>query len=113
MEPVLIVLGVLVAAAVWWLTRRRKQLLQEGFPDTASEPEPDEGPPQVLRRSMLEQSRSFDPSAWDNTPDPDPDGGGGHDDWAVADEGDGPGDDLPRFFDRDYLRRQGEAPSSD
>lgn len=72
MEPVLVVLGVLVAAGVWWLTRRRKQLLQEGFPDTASEPEPDEGPPQVLRRSMLEQSRSFDPSAWDNTPTPTP-----------------------------------------
>ncbi len=61
-------------------------------------------PPQVLdREALVNRSRQLDPSKWDNTPE-----GAGEGDDEPPETG-----DLPRFFDRDYLRRQrGDEPGS-
>ena len=61
--------------------------------------------PQVLdRNTVLGRNRVFDPTNWDNTPDgSEEDGPDQPEDEPDADPG---GEDLPRFFDREYLERK-------
>lgn len=98
--------AVVVIAILWWWRRRRTSGTD---PEWAPDPAEDAGPrlgaattPQVFdRNSLVNRSRLLDPSKWDNTPDGEVDG-----------EGTEPGD-LPRYLDRDYLRRQsGDEPVS-
>ena len=62
-------LGTLVAVIAfgigwWWLARRRKALVD------SQRRERDEGVPETFDRSMLvSRPQTFDPTAWDNTPD--------------------------------------------
>ena len=119
METLVIVILVAVAAiAVFLWTRRRAN------PPPAGSGEPSRAPveprrlvpppePQVLdRNTVLGRNRVFDPTKWDDTPD------GLEEDGADQPEEDpaaGPGgEDLPRFFDREYLERKsrGEAPEA-
>src|SRR5665647_2173544 len=69
--------------------------------------------PQVLDRdTVLGRNRVFDPAQWDDTPD------GSEEDGTeepFEEPADGPGgEDLPRYFDREYLERKnrGEAPEA-
>ncbi len=61
---------------------------------------------------MLGRNRVFDPTNWDDTPDgSEEDGPDAPDEEPVG----GPvAEELPRFFDRDYLERKqrGETPST-
>jgi hypothetical protein len=69
--------------------------------------------PQVLDRdTVLGRNRVFDPTNWDDTPDGSQEEGAEE---PVEEPTDIPiGDDLPRFFDREYLERKnrGEAPEA-
>jgi len=120
MEALVIgVVVVLAAGGVFWWTRRRARPSQAGdawgAPRTRAEPRRLVPPPepQVLdRNTVLGRNRAFDPNKWDNTPD-----GSEEDGAEVLEEKPtgGPADeDLPRFFDREYLerKRRGEAPEA-
>jgi hypothetical protein len=116
MEALVIgVVVVLAAAGVFWWTRRRARPSQagdaSGAPRTRAEPRRLVPPPapQVLdRNTVLGRNRAFDPNKWDNTPDGSEEDGAGEPEEEPADE------DLPRFFDREYLERKsrGEAPEA-
>lgn len=105
MDPLMVMVGVVVVAlaAAWLLLRRRTPPPQPDDewtlpPETGpGAPTPDAGPPPPLDREMLlHRDRVLDPSKWDNSPDSgEPD----------ADHEDGE-DDLPRFFDREYLQQR-------
>ncbi len=105
MDPtgLLVVLALVAAVAAWWLARRRRGHAAEGAPP-ADPPTAGAAPaaPQVLDRGMLlGNDRVLDPAKWDNTPDEE---AGAEDD----------PEDLPKYFDRDYLRRrEGQDPSAD
>jgi hypothetical protein len=100
-----LVIGIVAMAAIvliaflWWRNRRRMSAQPQEWDEAATD---DPGPrlggapvPQILdRNSLVNRSRVLDPSKWDNGSE-----GSG------SGEPDEPGD-LPRFFDRDYLRRQ-------
>jgi hypothetical protein len=109
----IVVLVVAAAAAVFWWTRRRAAPPPVGMreqPRPPAEPRRLAPPPeqQVLdRNTVLGRNRVFDPSKWDDTPDGSEEDG--------PDQGDEePMEDLPRFFDRDYLERKhrGETPEA-
>ncbi len=117
MEPLVSVIVVAAAAAVLWWMRRRTNPPPVEASDQLRRPV---GPrrlvpppePQVLdRNTVLGRNRAFDPTNWDNTPD------GSEED--AADEpgpdpaGEPSGEEMPRFFDREYLERKkrGETPS--
>ncbi len=117
-----LVIGVVVALAavgVFWWTRLRTRPSQagdaSGAPRTRTEPRRLVPPPepQVLdRNTVLGRNRAFDPAKWDNTPDGSEEEGT---DGPAEEPADGRGgEDLPRFFDRDYLERRssGEAPEA-
>lgn len=90
-------IAVVVVFAILWSWRRRRTTTaaeewtpQEEAPGTGGAPVP-----QVLDRdSLVNRSRVLDPSKWDNAPE-----------GTETEDAEEPGD-LPRFFDRDYLRRQ-------
>ncbi|MDQ7993722.1 MAG: hypothetical protein AAGC63_16340 [Propionicimonas sp.] len=97
---VLIVLVAGMAAGWWWLNRRRRQLT--GDPDAAG-PDADTAPPEVFSRdTLLNRQRSFDPAGWDDSADA-----------GQAAPGPTPatGEDLPTYFDRDYLTRRSDQPA--
>lgn len=104
MDPLVAVVGVVVVAlvAAWFLFRRRTPPPQDDewtLPPEAEvgTPSPDAGPPPALDREMLlQRDRVLDPAKWDNSPD-----GSVLDPAEEADE-----DDLPRFFDREYLQQR-------
>jgi len=119
MEPLVIVIVVVAAAgAVFLWTRRRANPASIGRGEQSRRPveprrlvPPPE--PQVLdRNTVLGRDRAFDPTNWDNTPDGSEDHGPDTPDEPAPDSP--VGEDLPRFFDRDYLERKkrGETPSS-
>ena len=90
----------LVAGAMgvgwWWLGRRRKELLGDSDDPASLIPREDQGPPEVItREALVNRSRRFDPSGWDDTPD------------AAAATPSDP-DELPTHFDRSYLERTGK-----
>ena len=92
----LLVVVLVAAAAAWWFARRRRGTPAEDFPpaDPPAAGAAAPAAPQVLDRGMLlGNDRVLDPAKWDNTPD------------EVAEAEDEPGD-LPKYFDRDYLRRR-------
>lgn len=103
MELLLTVIGLalVVAVAGWWLLRRRTPPPEEDewtLPPEADAINPGTvaaSPPMLDRTMLLHDDRVLDPSKWDNTPDANPDG-----------TDDGGEEDLPRFFDREYLRQQ-------
>jgi hypothetical protein len=111
MEMVVIVIIVAVAAvAVFLWTRRRSTPRATGAGEisrTPVEPQRLAPPPepQVLdRNTVLGRNRVFDPTNWDDTPDgSEEDGPDQPEDEPIADSG---GEDLPRFFDREYLERK-------
>lgn len=120
METILIVIGVAaVAGAVFWWTRGRAHRPPAGAAEESPTPQAprrhDPLPePQVLdRNTVLGRSRAFDPTNWDNTPDGYEDDGPDNPDEGSPDGGPA-GEDLPRFFDRDYLERKnrGDAPQA-
>lgn len=120
MEPLVIVILVAVAAAAVFLWTRRRASPPPAddvweVPRGPAEPRRVVPPPepQVLdRNTVLGRNRAFDPSKWDDSPD------GSEEDGAegpVEAPADGPAEeDLPRFFDRDYLERKhrSEAPEA-
>ena len=104
MDPLVAVVGLAVVAlaVAWFLLRRRTPPPQDDewtLPPEAEAgmPGPGVGPPPALDREMLlHRDRVLDPSKWDNSPDagePDTDEEAGQ-------------DDLPRFFDREYLQQR-------
>lgn len=105
-EVVFVVAAVgLMALAWWWLTRRRAGLTGAAGPQDA---EP--GPPQALTRdALLSRRRDFDPSGWDDSPDPSaapakpvrPAAGR-----PTAPTPDADADEEPVYFDRDFLERR-------
>ncbi|MFP5417033.1 MAG: hypothetical protein ACLGHZ_09205 [Actinomycetes bacterium] len=107
MEWLIIValLGLMVAALVAW--RRRRPAVEEDewtLPPVAPGAEPGDAPTQVLNRdALLNRPRHFDPTGWDDSSD-EPDDA---DDEAGA-GGDVIEGDLPRYFDRDYLKARDE-----
>jgi len=118
METVVIVVIVAVAAvAVFLWTRRRATQRVPGAGEisrTPAEPRRLAPPPepQVLdRNTVLGRNRVFDPTNWDDTPDgSEEDGPDQPGDEPVGDPG---GEDLPRFFDRDYLERKSRGEPTD
>lgn len=109
-EIIFLVLAVgMMALAWWWLKRRRRELLG------GSEPSDDTGwpaEPQALTRdALMTRSREFDPSAWDDSPDP-----------SATEAKPTPArpaparpapvrpgndeDEAPAYFDREFLERQ-------
>jgi hypothetical protein len=118
METLVIVIVVAVAAvAVFLWTRRRATPPATGageIPRTHVEPRRLAPPPepQVLdRNTVLGRNRVFDPTNWDDTPDgSEEDGPDQPEDEPVADSG---GEDLPRFFDREYLERKSRGESTE
>lgn len=114
MDPfVLVVLVVIVGgAAAWWFLRRRTPppvedewtlppLEASDQGGSTARPIPGESLQPFDREALLRRDRSFDPTRWDNTPDASADAE--DDGWAATAD---PGEDLPRFFDRDYLQRR-------
>lgn len=99
---VVLVLAVVAAAAVWWFRRRRNQPSEDEAewilpPEEAVHaPSQDAGPQFFDRGTLLNRNRVLDPSKWDNTPD----------DSVASGDGDAVPDDLPRFFDREYLQQR-------
>ena len=67
MDPLLTTMLVILVGFVivwWWLDRRRRATLK------SARERQDEGMPETFDRSMLvSRPRTYDPSAWDNTPD--------------------------------------------
>jgi hypothetical protein len=118
METVVIVIIVAVAAvAVFLWTRRRATPPATGAAEiqlTHVEPRRLVPPPepQVLdRNTVLGRNRVFDPTNWDDTPDgSEEDGPDQPGDEPVGDSG---GEDLPRFFDREYLERKSRGESTE
>lgn len=118
METVAIVIIAAVAAVgVFLWTRRRATPTATGageLPRTAVEPRHLVPPPepQVLdRNTVLGRNRAFDPTNWDDTPDgSEEDGPDLAEDEPVGDSG---GEDLPRFFDREYLERKSRGESTE
>jgi len=118
METVVIVIIVALAAgAVFLWTRRRATPRATGTGEISRPPveprrlaPPPE--PQVLDRdTVLGRNRVFDPTNWDDTPDgSEEDGPDQPEDGPVADSG---GEDLPRFFDREYLERKSRGESTE
>lgn len=116
METLVIVVLVAVAAVAVFGWRRRRanpppadaaELSRTRVEPRRLSPPPE---PQVLDRStVLGRNRAFDPTNWDDTPDGSEEDGADEPDEEPA-EGPG-GEDLPRFFDREYLERKsrGEA----
>lgn len=100
---VVLVLAVVAAVAVWWFRRRRTPPSGDDEewmlpPEEAvHSPTEDVGPQFFDRGTLLHRNRVLDPSKWDNTPDGST---------AAAADGDAVPDDLPRFFDRDYLQQR-------
>jgi hypothetical protein len=113
METALVIAGVLVAltaAGGWWLYRRHRQVVgdDESAGPAPGDPLEDVGPlPLLDRDALLQGRRPFNPAGWDDTPDDDP-GASDADDF-VPDAG---GDELPTYFDRDFLanRQRPEPP---
>jgi hypothetical protein len=111
METGVIVIIVAVAAvAVFLWTRRRATPPAADAGEIRRAPAEARGlvpppEPQVLdRNAVLGRARVFDPTKWDDTPDGSEDDGPDlPEDEPVGDPG---GEDLPRFFDRDYLERK-------
>jgi hypothetical protein len=111
METVVIVIIVAVAAVAVFLWSRRKAVPPAGGAGEISRipveprrlaPPPE---PQVLdRNTVLGRNRNFDPTNWDDTPDGSEEDG--VDDPDAEPVGDPVGEDLPRFFDREYLERK-------
>lgn len=110
-EIVFLVLAVgLMVLAWWWLSRRRRELLGGlggGEPDDAGWP----AEQTLTRDALVKPSREFDPSAWDDSPNPAaaaakpaparPAAGRP----APARPVDGE-NETPAYFDRDFLERQ-------
>lgn len=102
---IVLALALLAATAAWWFARRRTPRVEEDawtLPAGGAGSRPAEPGPQVLDREMLlGGNRVLDPGGWDDTPDGE-----------EAEPGEDDLGDLPKYFDRDYLRRreQGEAP---
>lgn len=98
-------IAVVVVLAIVWVWRRRRAEAVEEWTDSADQAGPGsagEPVPQVLDRdALVNRSRVLDPSKWDNAPE-----------GTQGGEAEEPGD-LPRFFDRDYLRRQHDPGSQD
>jgi hypothetical protein len=108
-DPILILLAVVAAGACvgWSVMRRRRPVPEEDewtLPPVSGERPATaagaEAPPRLDRDALVKRPRAFDPSRWD--------------DQHVGGEpgtGEDDADDLPRFFDRDYLRQRerGEA----
>lgn len=114
-EIIFVVLAVgLMAFAWWWLKRRRRELLGD------SEPSGDAGWPaeqQALTRdALVNRSREFDPSAWEDGPDPAPAGErpASSRPAPVRHQAARPAqarpaedeDEAPAYFDREFLERQ-------
>jgi hypothetical protein len=118
METAVIVIIVAVAAvAVFLWTRRKATHRAPGAGEisrTPAEPRKPAPPlePQVLDRdTVLGRKRAFDPTKWDDTPDgSEEDGPDQPEDEPVAESD---GDDLPRFFDREYLERKSRGESTE
>lgn len=112
-EIIFVVLAAgLMALAWWWLKGRRRDLV-DGEPSagatTAAEPQP------LTRDALLSRPREFDPSAWDDSPDPA--AAPGRPATRPAPARPAPGrpapvrpaqeeDDAPAYFDREFLERQ-------
>jgi len=118
METVLIVIIVAVAAVAVFLWTRRRTTPPEvrggGIPRTPVEPRRPAPPPepQVLdRNTVLGRNRVFDPTNWDDTPDGSEEDGPDQPEDEVA--GDPGGEDLPRFFDREYLERKSRGETTE
>lgn len=110
-EIIFLVLAVgLMAFAWWWLGRRRRELLGDDG-KLLSDPELPDEPQALTREALVHRSRAFDPTAWDDSPDPS----------AAADQPivgrpssarpipTQPADDedeAPSYFDREFLERQ-------
>lgn len=112
MDPVytLVVIVALAALIGWWVLRRRRPMPEEDEWRLPPEESTGAGPAAPLpaqrfdRDALVNRSRAFDPTRWDDTPDPAGDDAESEDpEDAVAEE---EVEDLPRFFDRDYLRRR-------
>ncbi len=109
MEVILLLLAVLAAGAfvAWMVIRRRRPVPEDdewtlppadGTKTRPAPPAAPEPPPRLDRDALLKPPRAFDPSRWDDPP---------------AGDGEEAEEDLPRFFDRDYLRqRGGRGPAS-
>ena len=118
METVVVVVIVAVAAVgVFLWTRRRTTPPAAGAGEISRTPMEPRRPapppePQVLdRNTVLGRNRVFDPTNWDDTPDgSEEDGPDQPEDGPVADSG---GEDLPRFFDREYLERKSRGESTE
>ena len=102
MDLLVVVLVIaVVAAAVWWFRRRRTPASVDEAEwmlppeETVHTPNQDAGPQFFDRGTLLHRNRVLDPSKWDNTPDS-----------IASGDGDAVPDDLPRFFDREYLQQR-------
>ncbi len=113
---IVVIIAVAAVAVLLW-TRGRATPPAAGqaeLPRTPVEPRRLVPPPepQVLDRdTVLGRNRVFDPTNWDDTPDgSEEDGADRPEDEAVGDPG---GEDLPRFFDREYLERKSRGEPTD
>ena len=115
---VIVILVAAAAVAVFLWTRRAARATRvEAGEKTRRPAEPRRlvppPEPQVLdRNTVLGRNRVFDPTNWDNTPDGSEEDGADEPDLGPAAEP--AGEELPRFFDREYLERKkrGETPSA-
>ncbi len=108
MESALVIAIVLVAitaAGAWWLHRRHREVVgdgdEAGWPTSAAPAEDDAPAPLLDRDALLRGRRPFNPSGWDDTPDDEPASGE-----PATSATDTPDDDLPTYFDRDFLARR-------
>lgn len=104
------VLVIGMAAAYWWLSRRRKELLGEDgkLPSVRAERDDYLPPPRLTRDSLVNRPQAFDPHAWDDSPDSE----SGTEPEAPPARPE-PEDELPAYFDREFLERRQRKPEPD
>lgn len=113
-EIIFVVLAVgLMALAWWWLKGRRRDLVG-GEPSAGATPPAEPQP--LTRDALLNRPREFDPSAWDDSPEPTaapakpaagrPAPSRPAPTRSAPARPAGDEDDAPTYFDREFLERQ-------
>lgn len=111
MDIVVVIAIVVALALVSWLLLRRRTVRAAPVERPAPPAPPSQElieptAPATLDRSMLQgRSTGFDPHGWDDSPDPEPtQEAPAGEDVEAAGSADDAAADLPRYFDRDYLK---------